>query len=444
MSTQERTAPRTPVPAQHSERRNVRRTLVSGTIGTTIEWYDLYLYSSASSLIIGPLFFPSGSPATAELAAFATYTAGFAARPLGGVLFGHLGDRRGRKSALVITMLMMGLATFAVGLLPDYQQAGLIAPLLLVTLRLIQGIGIGGEWGGAVLLATENAPAGRRTLYSSWLASGFPIGLAASTYVFSAFDYGGSGHPDWQWRIPFLSSILLVGVGVFVRARLAETPEFMESAQQGVARIPVLEALRSRPLPVLTGALVSFGTAMVVTTFSVYLVAWAAGAGEAARGHALDGLMIGAAVEAVLIPAWALLSDRIGPHLVIFTGFAICSVTILFTADALASGSLWQSAAVFVAAMGVGHSAIYGSLAGLLVRLFPTRSRYSGLALTYQIGSTTAAFAPLLASAMVGGSRDTTPVTVMFLVAMVLAGTAVLLTPKVHARALQRKRADLG
>ncbi|MFE7318742.1 MFS transporter [Streptomyces sp. NPDC057555] len=407
-------------------------------MGTTIEWYDLYLYSSASALIIGPVFFPSGSSLTGQLAVFGTFAAGFVARPLGGLFFGHLGDRKGRKSALVATMLLMGLATFAIGLLPDYRQAGALAPILLVALRVLQGIGIGGEWGGAVLLATENAPPGRQTLYSSWSAAGFPLGLLASTSVFSFVDYiGTDGQPSWQWRLPFLSSLFLVGVGLFVRLRIKETPSFTEGGRH-VARVPALEALRSRPLPILTGALVALGTGLIVTTFSVYLVAWAARQGPAPGQSALHGLMIGAALECLLIPAWAALADRIGPHLVIFTGFVICAAAIVPAAGALSSGRLMDSALLFATALGVGHAAVYGSLAGLLTRLFPSRHRYSGLALTYQMGSTVASAGPLVATALVGDAQSIQPVVTLFLVVMALAGAAVLITPSAHALAARR------
>jgi MHS family shikimate/dehydroshikimate transporter-like MFS transporter len=432
MGTQESAAPWSVPEVRYPERPHLRRLLLSSTFGTAMEWYDLYLYSSASALVIGPLFFPGGSSSTAQLAVFATYAAGFVARPVGGVAFGHIGDRTGRKAALVITMLTMGLATFGVGLLPDYRQAGLLAPVLLVALRLTQGIGIGGEWGGAVLLAAENAPPGRRTLYSSWPAVGFPIGLLASTFAFSVINYQEpDGSISWRWRLPFLVSILLVAVGVFVRSRATETAEFVAlSDRAGPARVPVLDALRSRPLPVLTGAFTALGTGMIVTTYSVYLVAWAAQAGPAVRTAVLDGLMIGTAVECLLIPVFAAIADRVGSHRVIFCGFVLCAVTIFPAAGWLRSGNVALTALVFVAALGIGHAAVYGSLAGLLVGMFPTRSRYSGLAVTYQVGSTTASFGPLIAAAMVGGSKDTSPVTVMFLVTIVISGVAVLLAPK--------------
>jgi MFS transporter, MHS family, shikimate and dehydroshikimate transport protein len=286
-----------------------------------------------------------------------------------------------------------------------------------------------------VLLAAENAPPGRRTFYSSWPAAGFPLGLLASTFAFSAISYqAADGSISWQWRIPFLVSILLVGVGVFVRSRTVETPEFVRIVdRRELARVPVLEALRRRPLPVLAGAFTALGTAMIVTTYSVYLVAWAAQGGPAARTAVLDGLMIGAAVECLLIPVFATLSDRVGSHRVIFGGFVVCGVMIFPAASWLSSENLALTALVFVVALGIGHAAVYGSLAGLLVAMFPARSRYSGMALTYQIGSTTASFGPLIAAAMVGGSRDTFPVTIMFLVVTVVSCVAVLLAPKAMA-----------
>jgi MFS transporter, MHS family, shikimate and dehydroshikimate transport protein len=409
--------------------RMARRAVLASTIGSAIEWYDFYLYSTASALLLGPLFFPQQSPATASLATLATYAAGFVARPLGGAVIGHFGDRIGRKSMLVLTLMVMGTATFLVGVLPTYGQAGLWATALLVTLRVLQGIGIGGEWGGGVLMTTEHAPRHRRGLFSSLPAAGFPLGLAASTGMISLITL--MPHRvlfSWGWRIPFLASAALVAVGIAVRLGVAESPEFIEEQARGtLAKVPITDVLRERPTLVLKGTLAALGLAMIVSTYSVYLLSYSSGR-PGAQSELLIGLMIGAILEALLLPVFGTLSDRIGRRRIILFGFAVCALVMLPAPHWLTSGNSALSGLTFALALGVGHAAVYGGFAAFLVELFPARQRYSALALTYQLGATIASFGPLVAGALAGGEHTAAPATFLLFGTLLIAGTAVATT----------------
>ncbi|MHC3470886.1 MFS transporter [Streptomyces sp. 7R007] len=389
-----------------------RRVLLASTVGSAIEWYDFYLYSTASALVLGPLFFPSHSATAGTLASFATYAAGFVARPFGGMIFGHFGDRIGRKAMLVSTLLIMGVATFLVGVLPTYEQAGIAAPILLVTLRVVQGIGIGGEWGGGVLMSGEHAPPGRRGLYASYPASGFPIGLCASTAMFQAVSRLPSGQLlSWGWRLPFLASIVLVVVGVLVRLGVAESPEFARVRSQGrQPRLPLSDAVRQGPAQVVRGVFAALGLAMVVSVYTVYLLSYASSGPVAAhRSQVLDALLVGAAVEAVMLPVAGRLSDRVGRRPVMLCGYGVCAVVGLVAPDWLTSGDRVLTILVFVLAMGLGHALIYGAFSAFLIDMFPVGHRYSALAVTYQLGATIASFGPLVAAAAAGSHRTAAP-----------------------------------
>jgi MHS family shikimate/dehydroshikimate transporter-like MFS transporter len=389
-----------------------RRVLLASTIGSAIEWYDFYLYSTASALVLGPLFFPSHSATAGTLASFATYAAGFVARPFGGIIFGHFGDRIGRKAMLVSTLLIMGVATFLVGVLPTYEQAGVFAPILLVSLRVVQGIGIGGEWGGGVLMSGEHAPAGRRGLYASYPASGFPIGLCASTAMFQLVSRMPSHQLlSWGWRLPFLASIVMVAVGVFVRLGVAESPEFARVRSEGKQlRLPLSDALRQGPLPVVRGVFAALGLATVVSIYTVYLLAYASSGPVAGhRSAVLDALLIGALVEAFVLPVAGWLSDRVGRRPVMLCGYAVCAVVGLVAPGWLTSGDRVLMTLTFVLAMGVGHALIYGAFSAFLIDMFPVGHRYSALAVTYQLGATMASFGPLVAAATAGAHRTAMP-----------------------------------
>ncbi|MFE0420256.1 MFS transporter [Streptomyces tendae] len=401
--------------------------MLASTVGTLIEWYDFYLYSTAAALVLGPLFFPQQSATAATLASFATYAAGFVARPVGGMIIGHFGDRVGRKSMLVLTLLVMGGATFLVGVLPTYADVGVWAPILLVTLRIAQGIGIGGEWGGGVLMAAEQAAPGRRGLLTSFPAMGFPLGLAGSTAVFTLVaELPDEDFLSWGWRLPFLASLLLVVVGVLVRLGVSESPEFAEERRAGrVTRTPLIEVVRNGPRTVVRGALAALGLAMIVSIYTVYLVSYAS-TGPGSRAQVLGGLVIGAVVEAALLPLFGWLSDRIGRRPVLLIGYLVCAAVAVPAPHWLVSGSSWLVALTFVAAMGVGHAAVYGAIAAYLVEAFPVAHRYSAIAVTYQLGATIASFGPLAAVSLAGSAPTAVPGILLLAGSLAVAGTAVL------------------
>jgi MHS family shikimate/dehydroshikimate transporter-like MFS transporter len=380
-------------------------------IGTTIEWYDFYLYATASALVFKPLFFPNVSSTAGTLASFATYAAGFGARPIGAVVSGHFGDRLGRKAVLVIALLGMGLVTTAIGVLPTFAQAGLLAPTLLAALRVLQGLAVGAEWGGAAVLSVEHAPPGRRGLFGSFTQLGSPAGMLLATSVFylTRKFTGAAAFLAFGWRIPFLLSVVLVAIGLFVRLRLTDAETFERVRKNDeVARLPVLEVLRSQPRNVLitTGLRLSqIALFVLLTTYSLTYLQESFGKGS---GVGLIAVLISSALGFVSTPGWALLSDRIGrrpPYL--FGALAgVVSLALFFVAAG--TGSAIAVVASIVFGINVVHDAMYGPQAAWFAELFDARVRYSGSSLGYQIGAVlSGGFAPLIATALLaagGGS----------------------------------------
>ncbi|HEY6331903.1 MAG TPA: MFS transporter [Blastocatellia bacterium] len=384
--------------------RSVRKVAVASFIGTTIEWYDFFLYGAASALIFGRLFFPNQDPLTGTLSAFGTYAVGFAARPIGGIVCGHFGDRIGRKSMLVLTLSIMGTATFLIGLLPTYHQIGVWAPILLVVLRVAQGFGIGGEWGGAVLMAVEHSPKGKRGFYGSWPQIGVPAGLLLSTLVFGLISrLPETALLNWGWRVAFLLSILLVGVGLLIRLGITEPPAFAQIKQRGAeARTPVIEVIRRHPrsLLVAMGARLAENGAFYLYSVFVLTYATLPRIGFASQS-VLRAISIAAFIELATIPACGLLSDRLGRRPVylfgaIFTGlFAIP----FFLLIGMGSPVLLVVALVF--ALAVGHAAMYGPQASFFSELFGARLRYSGASIGCQLSSVIAGgLSPLIATGL--------------------------------------------
>jgi MHS family shikimate/dehydroshikimate transporter-like MFS transporter len=380
-------------------------------IGTTIEWYDFYLYATASALVFKPLFFPNVSSTAGTLATFATYAAGFGARPVGAVVAGHFGDRLGRKAVLVGALLTMGLVTAAIGALPTYAEAGLVAPALLAALRVLQGVAVGAEWGGAAVLSVEHAPPGRRGLFGSFTQLGSPAGMLLATSVFYLVRKinGPSALLAFGWRIPFLLSLVLVVIGFFIRVRLVDAEIFDRLKQRDeLARLPVLEVLRSQPRNVLitTGLRISqVALFVLLTTYSLTYLQDSFGKGSSLG---LVAVLISSAIGLVSTPGWALLSDRIGrrpPYL--FGALAgVLALALFFVAAG--SGSAIAVALSIVFGINVVHDAMYGPQAAWFAELFDTRVRYSGSSLGYSIGAVLGGgFAPLIAAALlvVGGGR---------------------------------------
>ncbi|AKQ66192.1 Permease of the major facilitator superfamily [Myxococcus hansupus] len=385
---------------------SILKVAVASFIGTAIEWYDFFLYGTAAALVFNRLFFPSFDPLTGTMAAFGTFAVGFIARPLGGVVFGHYGDRIGRKAMLSATLMLMGLATFAVGLLPTYETIGPWAPALLVLLRLIQGFGLGGEWGGAVLMAVEHAPANRRGFYGSWPQMGAPAGLLVATAVFSYF----SRLPEaeflaWGWRIPFLMSALLIGMGVFIRLRVAESPVFEQRQQEKQPPgLPVMEALRTYPKQILLAMGARFaenGFFYIITTF---VLSYGTERLGLPRSTLLNGVLVATAVHLVAIPAFGAASDIFGRRPVYLAGAVGCALMafpFFWLIDTKATGLIWLAIVLGI----IAHAAMYGPQASFFSELFGTRVRYSGASLGYQLASVFAGgLSPVIATALLAQS----------------------------------------
>ena len=294
----------------------LRRVVMASLIGTTVEWYDFFLYGSAAALVFNKLFFPEFDPLTGTLLAFATYALGFVARPVGGIVFGHFGDRIGRKRLLMLSLVMMGLATVLIGVLPTYAQIGIWAPIALIALRLVQGFAVGGEWGGAVLMAAEHGDTARRGFWASWPQAGVPAGnlLAAAVLAIMAAVQTEADFLAWGWRVPFVLSALLVVVGWYIRNRVAESPMFEKELDEAEAppKVPAMEVLRERPRALILGAGLRVGENISYYILTVFSLTYLVDVSKESRGLALNALLIGAAVQFFAIPLFALLSDRIG------------------------------------------------------------------------------------------------------------------------------------
>ena len=371
-------------------RGSVRLVAMASLIGTTIEWYDFFLYGTAAALVFNRLFFPNTDPLMGTLYAFGTYSVGFFARPVGGIVIGHYGDRVGRKSMLVLTLLIMGIATALIGVLPTYQQIGPWAAVLLIVLRIAQGFGVGGEWGGAVLMAVEHAPPGRRGFYGSWPQIGVPAGLVLSTFVFTIFS---TGLPDdqflaWGWRVPFLVSALLVIVGLLIRMRILETPSFEKMKEASAeARQPILEVLTRYPKQVLLAMGARFAENGAFYIYSVFVLVYATQQVKIPQRTILYAMLFGAVCELVAIPLYGALSDRIGRRPVYLfgaIGVAVLAFPLFWLLD---TGSASMAALAMFLVFIFAHAPMYGPQGAFLSELFGTRVRYSGASLGSQLAS---------------------------------------------------------
>ncbi|MBL8643893.1 MAG: MHS family MFS transporter [Rhodospirillaceae bacterium] len=388
-------------PEEHHKQ--LRRAVIASTVGTTIEWYDFFLYSTVTGLVFAKLYFPESEPLVGTLQAFMVYAVGFAARPIGAAIFGHYGDRIGRKASLIATLLLMGVATFLVALVPTYETIGIWGAVLLTILRFIQGIGVGGEWGGSVLLAMEWARTNNHRGYiAAWPQFGVPAGLfLANAAVLGFSALSGDAFLDWGWRVPFLLSIFLIAVGLYIRLGILETPTFAKLVvEKKVERQPLLEAIRKHPKEIVLSALLRMGEQAPFYVFTAFVFSYGTTSLGVSRDFLLTAVLVAAMVSFVTIPLSGHLSDRIGRKKMYMIGAALMGVFAFVYFGMLDTK---DPTLIFIAIILslIPHDMMYGPQAALIAEAFTGRVRYSGSSLGYQLASLIAGGpAPLIAAAL--------------------------------------------
>jgi metabolite-proton symporter len=416
--------------ADHSKQ--LRKAVIASTIGTAIEWYDFFIYGTAAGLILGKLYFPNEDPLTATLAAFGTYFIGFVGRPIGAAIFGHYGDRIGRKATLIVTLLMTGIATAAVGLVPGYDRIGIWGAVILVVLRLIQGIGVGGEWGGSVLLAMEWAQSNKnRGFITSWPQFGAPVGLFLANVAVLFFSwYSGDQFLNWGWRIPFLISVVMVAIGLWIRLGILETPVFLRIvAENKVERAPIIEVLKRQPREVILCALVRMGEQAPSYIFNAFVLTYGTLVVGASRDLLLSGLVAMTVLGFITVPIAGALSDRIGRRKVYIGGCVFVAV-FTFAYFALLDTKVPQLVFLAVSLSFIPIMTMYGAEAALIAEAFTPRLRYSGASLGYQLASIIAGGpAPFIAAWLFATYHSAFPIGLYVCVCAAISICAALLLP---------------
>ena len=387
--------------SEDEHRVQLRRAVIASTVGTAIEWYDFFLYSTATGLVFAKLFFPNSDPLVGTLNAFAIYAVGFIARPIGAAIFGHYGDRIGRKSTLIITLMLMGIATFMIALVPTYDQIGIWGAVILTVLRFVQGIGVGGEWGGSVLLSMEWARTNNnRGFVASWPQFGVPAGLFLANLAVLAFSYwSGDQFLTWGWRLPFFLSLILVAIGLWIRLGVMETPVFSEViSKKKIHRTPILDVFKEQPKAIMLSALARMAENGPFYIFTAFIFAYGVGTLKVSRDFLLTAVLCAAVIEFVTIPLSGYISDRIGRKRMYLLGVVAVGIYGFIYFGMLNTG---QATLIFLAIVFslIPHSMMYGPQAAMIAESFPSRLRYSGASLGYQLTAVIAGGpAPLVAT----------------------------------------------
>jgi MHS family shikimate/dehydroshikimate transporter-like MFS transporter len=415
---------------------NAQRTPVtaafSSLLGNTIEWYDFYIYGTATALVFNQIFFPSFDPLVGTLLAFGTFSVGAIMRPLGGMVCGHFGDKIGRKSMLVWTLILMGGATVLIGLVPSYAQIGIFAPILLILLRCVQGFAFGGEWAGAALIAVEHAPEKRQGIFGCFPQMGSPIALFLSTGTFALLAYmPKEDFLSWGWRVPFVGSALLIVVGLVFRVKLLESPSFVEAAARGeIVTAPIKTVLKNDLRNVLIGCGVVLCTTVAFYVQAIFVVSYATQTVGATRQVVLNAILIGSFFELLMLPAFALLADRIGLKSVAFFG-ALWTVAFSFPFFKFVDAGTPLSITLGISLAMVGISALYAVLPAYTSRLFDTRVRFTGLSLSYGIAAgLIGGLTPLLASSLYLWAKASWPIALYLVGIGLISMIAIILTPR--------------
>jgi metabolite-proton symporter len=425
MSTTRSDTPEHPPPS-------AAKVAVASFIGTTIEWYDYLVFGAATVLVFNPLFFPTLDPLAGTLAGFATLAVAFLARPLGGLVFGHFGDRIGRKKMLVLSVVMMGAGTFAVGLLPTYATVGIWAPILLVALRFVQGFAVGGEWGGAVVMSLEHAPPNRRAFYASFPQAGVPAGTFLSSGAFFLVTL----MPEeqllaWGWRIPFLCSALLIAVGLYIRLRVTESPEFLAMQDRGeVAELPAAEIFRSHKRALVVGMLCMLAANAVFYLASTFFLSYGPVHLGLSRGLVLTALLVAAAIQVVTLPLFAIVADRTGAKRFLIAGCLLVAAGAFPLFLLFDTGTVVGVVAAYLLALPVLHAVVYGAISSFTAELFPPAARYTGSSVAYHLGgAVTAAPVPIVATLLLAEFGSSSAIAVYVIVAALVCGVVIALAP---------------